>query len=413
MSGNTYMAGFVNVPSTQSNFLFSMKNLGAVIHLQLKAATNSVNTRISKIEFTQADNKPLSGNFTVNNTFSTISPAGSNSNKLTVYLKDEYNHDYITLSTSTQDIYVILPPTDTTVTIRVYSYDGYFVEKSTTKKLERNSIYLSQEITTSFPQFSVSDSKKVIFAPGNLRYQASTGTWQFARLQYLYIGNHRGNNVSSNRSSQSDTIDLFAWGTSGWSSGASKYMPYEFAAGNGNYYPGGNANNDLTGSYAEADWGWHNSIYNPKTGNTEPVHTWRTPTFDEWNYLIATRSGDRWVKATVAGVSGLIILPDNWSRSTYSLSSYNGGSYESNTINATSWTILENAGCVFLPGADHAYYNNGGLVVENGKRGWYWSSTHTNTNYSGQLYFITTSTNADLYGTRDNLQSVRLVRDLN
>ena len=45
---------------------------------------------------------------------------------------------------------------------------------------------------------------------------------------------------------------------------------------------------------------------------------WRTLTSAEWTYLFDSRtttSGVRYAKATVNGVSGVILLPDDWSTS--------------------------------------------------------------------------------------------------
>ena len=411
MSGNTYMAGYAT-SSNPSSVVFSMKNLGAVLHLKLQTVSGSSNTHVEKIVFTTT-NGALCGTFSVNNNYNITAQTAERT--LTVNLKNG-STPYIDISTA-KDIYVMLPPiaSGTQLTMRIYTVDGYYVEKSSGSRgcsaMDRSTIYHDRFLNISYPEFSVSSTKKVIFAPGNLRYQATTSTWQFARLQYLYIGNASGNNTAINsRSDQSDTIDLFAWGTSGWKSEA---MPYQLV----NYYPDNSASNDLTGTYAEADWGWHNSIYNPKTGKTDPENTWRTPTYAEWDYLIATRSGNRFAKATVVGKEGLIILPDNWSSSTYSLSDYNGGGYSSNTINASDWTILENAGCVFLPAAGHNYPNGGNSVKcdHQAVSGFYWSSTSNNINtpYSKQLYFTDSKAEASATGARNNGQAVRLVKDLN
>lgn len=55
----------------------------------------------------------------------------------------------------------------------------------------------------------------------------------------------------------------------------------------------------------------------------------------------------------VSGVTGMILLPDNWSTSYYSLNSTNSTSanFSTNTITATQWNTLEQHGAVFLPSA--------------------------------------------------------------
>jgi len=63
--------------------------------------------------------------------------------------------------------------------------------------------------------FSVAAGRTVHFSKGNLQYQASTGTWQFANNQYDCIGNVAGNNTKTERDTQSAWIDLFGWGATG------------------------------------------------------------------------------------------------------------------------------------------------------------------------------------------------------
>ncbi|MBR3947124.1 MAG: hypothetical protein IKJ56_08520, partial [Bacteroidales bacterium] len=155
-------------------------------------------------------------------------------------------------------------------------------------------------------EFSVSATKKVYFSQGNLQYQASTSIWRFAENQYDVIGRDN-TNISS---TYSGWIDLFGWGTSGWNSGANAYQPYSTSESYSDYYPGGDYTNNLTGSYANADWGVYNKISNG--GNS--AGKWRTLTNSEWNYVISNRTDARYLRgtATVNGVNGLILLPDNW-----------------------------------------------------------------------------------------------------
>jgi len=57
-----------------------------------------------------------------------------------------------------------------------------------------------------------------------------------------------------------------------------------------------------------------NVIQHPKitSGVAAIGETWQTLSGDEWEYLIKSRSGNRFAKATVNDVKGLILLPDNW-----------------------------------------------------------------------------------------------------
>ena len=210
---------------------------------------------------------------------------------------------------------------------------------------------------------------QVYFSQGNLQYQASTNTWQFAEHQYDYVGNANQNISQTN----SGWIDLFGWGTSGYNHGANAYQPWSTSTNYSDYYAYGAYTNNLYDGNGQADWGY-NAISNG--GNTENSG-WRTLTQPEWNYVInirSTTSGIRYTKATVNGVSGTILLPDNWTASIYELNNTNGGNYGSNTITAEDWAnTLEANGAVFLPAAGYRW---GTSVNSVGSNGYYWSSSY-------------------------------------
>ena len=182
----------------------------------------------------------------------------------------------------------------------------------------------------------------------NTRFNGRGGvTWRFAENQWDVVG--EGNaNISE---SYTGWIDLFGWGTSGHTHGATCWLPWSTSTTSSDYLAYGNASYNLNDQTGEADWGC-NAISN---GGDKP-NQWRTLTINEWYYMINTRSttsGKRYAKATVNGVSGLILLPDNWSTSYYSLSNTNNATadFTSNTISASQWQTLEQHGAVFLPDA--------------------------------------------------------------
>ena len=171
--------------------------------------------------------------------------------------------------------------------------------------------------------FSIGPTKKVLFSKGNLQYQASTRTWRFAEKQNDVIGD-ANKNISQN---YIGWIDLFGWGTGN--------NPTLFVSDNN--------------SPSFVDWG-NNPISN---GGNKP-RQWRTLGKNEWNYLInerETKSGIRYVAATVDGIKGVILFPDNWNTSTYEIKNANSGkSYGSNIISQSEWTDkFEANGAVFLP----------------------------------------------------------------
>jgi hypothetical protein len=250
--------------------------------------------------------------------------------------------------------------------------------------------------------FSVSPSLQVWFSQGNLQYRASTKTWQFAEHQWDYVGD-ANTNISQ---TYSDWIDLFGWGTSGYNHGAVCYQPWSTSTTSSDYYAYGSYTYNLYDQTGQADWGY-NAISNG--GNT--THTWRTLTHEEWRYVFNTRntsSGIRYAKATVNNVNGVILLPDDWQSSYYSLSSTNslGASYSSNTITATQWATLEQHGAVFLPAAG---YRNGTSVYNVGSFGNYWSASCNNSSSAWYVYFGNSSLGTSYGYNRGYGQSVRLV----
>ena len=254
--------------------------------------------------------------------------------------------------------------------------------------------------------FSVNATQQVHFSQGNLQYRASTNTWRFADHQYDCVGNAN----SKISSTYSDWIDLFGWGTSGWSSGATCCQPWSTSTSWMDYYPGGSNTISLTGAYAGADWAWYNAIKNG--GNA--IHQWRTLTHDEWDYLLNTRADAASKRGTgnIDGVGGLIILPDSWTQPS-GCPQFNPGfasSYRDWTHNSytyAQWTQMEDAGAVFLPAAAR---RNGTTVYDVGSDGFYWSSSPYNGGDAYSMYFQSNEIHAaDRYGRHSGL-SVRPVR---
>ena len=234
--------------------------------------------------------------------------------------------------------------------------------------------------------FSVSAGISVYFSKGNLQYQASTGTWRFAEHQWDYVGGTLSNLAQVNPSSAyngtvsgssnnfisstySGWIDLFGYGTSGWNSGAVCYQPWSVSSAtnpNTEYL-----SENLIGAYANADWGVYNAISN---GGNQPG-LWRTPTIEEWQYLLNSRPGIRYARAIVNGVCGVILLPDGWNEAIYALNKTNkpSVSYDSNVISAADWTnVLEANGAVFFPCAG---LRGGTSITQVNAHGEYWSSS--------------------------------------
>ena len=250
-----------------------------------------------------------------------------------------------------------------------------------------------------------SNGDQVYFSQGNLQYIGSAATpyWKFADNQWDVLGTTTGQNSGD----QNVDRDLFGWGTSGYNHGANCYQPWSTSTSNSYYLVYGSDTYNLYDQTGQADWG-----YNPISNGGNQSNQWRTLTRSEWNYVFYTRtttSRIRYAKAQVAGVNGIILLPDDWNTSTYSLSNTNtsGASFSSNTISASQWTTLQNAGAVFLPAAGGRYgtsVDNAG-VVGNGS---YWSASRSGTRDANHLHFFGTDLYTD-YTYRSDGLSVRLV----
>lgn len=257
-------------------------------------------------------------------------------------------------------------------------------------------------------KFTINDNgDQVYFSQGNLQYigSATEPYWKFADNQWDYLG------TTTNQNSTNPNVDrdLFGWGTSGWNPGNTYYRPWDTNNSSGaSYGPAGS--NNLTGTYANSDWG----IYNPISNGGNLPNQWRTLSRDEWGYVFEIRttdSGIRFAKAVVNNVNGVILLPDDWNISYYDLNdtNTNTANFASNTISASEWDTLEQHGAVFLPAAGFRF---GVSVKSVGVNCYYWSSTHVNRLYAYGVYV--TDSNM-IFGDGSNRtygRSVRLVYEV-
>ena len=249
----------------------------------------------------------------------------------------------------------------------------------------------------------------MIIAPGNLQYIGSANPpyWKFADRQYEYFGNNGQGSDAVNVDR-----DLFGWGTSGWNSGANCYQPWSTSDNWIDYRPGGDANNDLTGAYAYADWGFNHVIRNAPG-------LWRSLTDEEQRYIFLYRSAStvngvpnaRFTEGMVNGVEGLFLFPDQYVHPAGVPQPEGiddqGHGFSQNHYSATEWLSMETAGAVFLPCAG---YRQGTTLYSQGESGYYWTSTHFSI---GSAYY----TYVGIYSApgrvqeRDDGMSVRLVRN--
>jgi fibronectin type 3 domain-containing protein len=209
-------------------------------------------------------------------------------------------------------------------------------------------------------KFSISANDQVYFSQGNLMYRATTQVWRFQEEQWNICGQDNAN-ISS---SYNGWIDLFGWGTSGWDNGNTYYRPYDsefdsWSDGAG-YGPtdGSNYDYNLTGTYANADWGVYNAIQNG--GNQAGL--WRTLTYEEWYYVLngrGTTSGIRYAKAYLpfdGGREGILLFPDDWPELVDVNNTNNPmAAFSSNIFSSETWALMQYRGVVFLPVAGYRF----------------------------------------------------------
>lgn len=237
-------------------------------------------------------------------------------------------------------------------------------------------------------KFSVSADKKVYFSKGNLRYTISSSTWSFYDNQY-----DRGGSMYED--GHNTEISLFTWGYNATQS----------------INPNGSDTDNVSrtsGVLSQTeDWG-------SQMGDGE---TWRTLTFDEWKYLLASRTNasSKIGYATVGGKVGFIILPDSFT-DPYK----NNGSgafvpkastgWTQNVYTAgENWDAMESAGAVFLPAAGT---RNSAVVNAVDTYGAYWSSSLNSATNAYDFLFMSESIYYNYAEGRDNGFSVRLVADV-
>ena len=188
--------------------------------------------------------------------------------------------------------------------------------------------------------------------------------------------------------------DLFSWGASGYE----EIYPYKVAQ----YYKG---ENDIAGT--NYDWGVYNAISNG--GNQAGL--WRTLTKDEWVYLINTRTDAASKKgfATVNNVTGLVLLPDDWTLpADVTFTSGASGDYAQNTYSSDDWSKMEVNGAVFLPAAGCSDNARVGWLRT---QGYYCSSSAEEIGIAYGLLFMKGELRAPSTLYRYAANSVRLVQD--
>lgn len=233
--------------------------------------------------------------------------------------------------------------------------------------------------------FSVSKSNQVYFSPGNLQYHPKNNEWRFAYNQLNYVGKTNANIDPD----YDGWIDLFAWGTGD--------NPTNLSVNPDDYQ-------------MFVDWG-HNKI------GEESANKWRTLTHEEWMFILKHRPRAEELSgvATVNGVNGMILLPDDWiSPADISFAKgthvYKGVGFYSLHQNFTTeqWSKLAASGAIFLPAAG---VRSDKEVLAIQERGTYWSSS-VDEAYDAHCILFESNIIGTIDIYRDTGRSVRLVRDI-
>ena len=342
--------------------------------------------------------------------------------------------EYVVPFTKTGNVTLVAGKTNNISTTAVGGSASEIVFSVSLTPWSNNAIAMEWDSAINSHPFSVSAVKTVQFAKSNLQYQASTGSWRLAQYPWSYVGNAAGNTTATaSRPTDSNWIDLFGWGTSGWDNGNYFYQPYDnsssqsspYTSSNGYGYgptDGSTYTYSLTGNYANADWGVYNTIQS-YDGYESYAGTLRTLTNDEWVYLLASRTSPSSKRgyACINGTYGLIIFSDDYSdpsgcptaeqfeTALTTVCTEHDWSY-SQEATITQWKLMDVAGAVFLPIAGQRAFDTSVSSINN--TGYYWSATSNGSSMAKMLMFYA-------YGFYDALGSsskytgcsVRLVKD--
>lgn len=172
---------------------------------------------------------------------------------------------------------------------------------------------------------------QVVFSQGNLQWQSSTRTYRFATNQWDTIG--ADNLLRSER--YDGWIDLLGYGK-----GSNPYTrPTTY---------------EEMDSTAFDDYGNY-----PISNGGNEAGLWRTLKVKEWSYIIGTRTNANQKKgqATVNGIRGLVLLPDEWTQPARITFTPSPNNWTSNVYSEREWYQMAANGAVFFPatGSFNAY----------------------------------------------------------
>ena len=237
------------------------------------------------------------------------------------------------------------------------------------------------------------NNKKVYFSRGNLQYQPSSNTWQFAAHQFDVIDKTMGEHQTSIYVADgTNWIDLFGWGTANQNKQDIDWPYMYYHPWNTEDQAGVNPDHNLYGygpSYGYSQPQWESlSVANGTDWGVNPILNggneigqWRSLNADELHQLLDKRANayGLWGMGKIGNcLPGLIILPDNWtlpeglSFIPASDNTHHPLGYETNRYSYLQWARMEANGAIFLPAAGFRAGTQIESVYVDGK---YWTST--------------------------------------
>ena len=274
--------------------------------------------------------------------------------------------------------------------------------------------YTNTNIAPAVGQYTVNAyGKKVGFAPANVKYTGSgssnPGTWSVMPYPWAIV-EEDGTMVEDygHSATSKEEIGLFGWATSGVDE---RSYPWNTSSNSSLYGPDA----DLTGENYKYDWG--SNTFDNLVGSG-----WRTPSYDEWIYVLETRDDDGIVDhtytcATVDGMPGAVLFPDGFVfvASPFSFTTWSdprNSEYDDNVITAKEWFVLQALGCVFLPASGLRSTDSGSIDGVNAS-GSYWSSSWVSTSRSSAMPITLSQRNSPHHGMMGKCMgcAVRLIRE--
>lgn len=444
-----FMAGYIAVEQGCTKFTLPFKNTCAMMKIGLTAsasASDDANT-VRQIILSSSSHA-LSGSATLTFNAEGVPSLSMNDDGGIVSLDCTNNGSGgILLTSSPTYFYLMVPAYTGELTMNVINKEGKGMKKKVSSfTFERNLVYTSNAemiINNDDPHiFELCDGTKINIAKGNLQYNQTNG-FRFAEHSYTMIAGAETdwkegysewqprwptsvlteNNKIANRA-QTNWIDMFGWGTSGYDCGNNAVLnkpwgaagtdrvrnlnggyalnhPYDFmggAYGGWNWHAGygPEGNHDLTGDYANCDWGVYNDIKSYDGTVTYTKGTWRTPTKDEWDCLINKR--EKYGYAQIIGngheytnvngyshsLSGVVLVPTGFidpkvgGNAFVSAATSTTWHFSDNKYTEAQWAEMEKAGAVFLPAAGlrgNLCVQDASCIGHGGIKACYWSST--------------------------------------